>query len=85
VESGRSERALLHPSERLQLPGLERALKAGRDRRTRSVLTHAADPDFLLVSRSRSDGRLLRRSGTESSLTLSWRGMDSNFQYAEAV
>ena len=27
----------------------------------------------------------LRRSGTESSLTLRWRGMDSNFQYADAV
>ena len=26
-----------------------------------------------------------RRPGTESSLTLSWRGVDSNFQYAEAV
>ena len=27
----------------------------------------------------------LRRSGTESSLTLRWREMDSNFQYAGAV
>jgi hypothetical protein len=27
----------------------------------------------------------MRRPGTESSMTLSWRGVDSNFQYAEAV
>jgi hypothetical protein len=50
------------------------------------VLRNFAGQPDLAISHLETSRRIAqRRPGTESSLTLSWRGVDSNFQYAEAI